>query len=152
MPSLLTKPFAELTRQEAEDLVRDAESILRAEYWQDVRNAAESIRDELRGQIKDGVTGEPLREWLIEHVHETIDGSQRVIYTWEAQKCVLFSDNDGAYAENFGTDGMVEDGMINWSRLAYAAFEADVIEELTADVFDDPSSDESKEALGIATE
>lgn len=110
------KPFSEMTREEAEQAVRDAESVLRAEYWQDVRNLAESVRDEWKEQIEQGNEGEPLREWLVEHIHETIDGTQRVIYTWQAQKAVLFSDNDGAYIEHFGSEGMVDrGGNINWS-------------------------------------
>jgi hypothetical protein len=49
---------------------------------------------------------------------------------------LLVTDNDGAYVEDFGTDGMVEDGQIQWSRLMYAAMERDVIEKLDADGLD----------------
>lgn len=99
-------------------------------YWKDVRDMAESIESELEDQIKEGTRGETLREWLSDHIHESIDGCARVIYTHQAQQCLLFSSNDGAYEEEFGPDGMVEDGCIMWSRLAYAAFRADVYEQL----------------------
>ena len=103
----------------------------RGHYRQDVRETAESIISELSDQYKNGVSGEPLREWLLEHIHETIDGSQRVIYTYLAQECLMESSNDNAYFEDFGTDGgaVTKDG-INWSLLAYCAFEHDVIEGL----------------------
>ena len=100
-------------------------------YRQDVEEMAASILEECREEYNNGTKGEPLREWLLDHIHESIDGCARVIYTAQAKECVCESDNDGAYAENFGPEGMVTDGCINWSALAYAAFEADVIEELT---------------------
>jgi hypothetical protein len=106
--------------------------LARADYWSDVRSIADSIKDELSRRIKDGERGETLREWLIEHIRETIDGSQRVIYTAQAQECLLYSEHDGQYLEDFGSDGAVSDGAINWSALAFSAFEADVIEQLGA--------------------
>lgn len=102
----------------------------RGHYRQDVRDTAQSIIDECKGQYKDGVRGEPLREWLLEHIHETIDGSPRVIYTYLAQECLMESSNDSAYFENFGSEGAVSKDGINWGALAYCAFEADVIEEM----------------------
>jgi len=151
---MLTKPFSELTREEAEKIVKDAEHVLRAEYWADVRGLAHSIMDELRDQIKDGNSGEPLREWLIEHINETIDGNERVIYTWQAQKTLLFTENQDAYVDQFGKEGIANDGAINWSGLAYCALEADVMEQLDAEGIDinDPDNDETKEALGLAEE
>jgi hypothetical protein len=117
-------------RAAGEEAVKEAERVMRSDYYQDVRDAAESIKDELEGQIKDGEEGESLREWLIEHIDETIDGHSRVIYTASAIECLRFSDNDGAYIDDFGTDGVVSDGGINWSTLAYSAFRQDVIEQL----------------------
>ena len=121
-------------RLEMTDDAREAEAdrIKRHSYWQDVRDAAEYIKSELLDRVKDGEYGDTLREWLQEHIHETIDGSARVIYTKQAQEALLYSDNDGAYIEEFGGDGVVEDGCINWSRLAFGAFDADVKEHLGA--------------------
>lgn len=110
----------------------------RDQYWQDVRDMAASIESELADQIADGMRGEDLREWLIEHIDESIDSSQRVICTYQAQMCLAFSDNDSAYFDEFGADGAVSDGCINWSALAYSAFRADVIDCL-GDVVNDPN-------------
>ncbi len=119
-----------------EDRVSRANSIVAADYQKDVSDTADSIRSELNDQIADGEYGESLREWLIEHIHETIDGAGRVMYTAQAMECVRYSNNDGAYFEEFGTDGAVTNGTINWSALAFAAFQADVQEDLTGDGVD----------------
>lgn len=136
------------TADEIRQTREDGERILRADYWEDVRDTAESIKAELADRIKDGERGEPLREWPLDHIHETVDGSRRVFITGLAIECLLFSDNDGAYIEEFGTDGVVSDGSINWSALAYAAFERDVIAQLEAldvDVNDpDPYEEEDE--------
>jgi hypothetical protein len=120
-------------KQWVETIEKPSEEFL---YWQDVGEMAESIKSELDDQIKDGTRGETLREWLIEHIDESIDGCGRVIYTYKAQQCLLFSRNDSAYGDEFGPEGMVEDGCICWSRLAYAAFRADVLEQLENDGVD----------------
>ena len=116
------------------DQIEEAHRLLRADYYADVRSTAEGIRDELREKIDamDFGTSESAREWLLDYLHETIDGHGRVIYPAEAQDCLRYSDNDDAYVEDFGTEGIVEDGCIHWSRLALAAFERDVIEQLEA--------------------
>jgi hypothetical protein len=109
--------------------------LARKSYYENVGEYAESIKSELMSRISEGEEGESLREWLIEHISETVDGSSQVIYTSNAQECVFVSDNSGAYIDDFGSDGIVEDGEINWSRLAYGAFERDIIEALaTIDV------------------
>lgn len=103
--------------------VEDANRILSRDYRQDVIGIVSAYADALGTDITDS---ESAYEWL----HETVDGSQRVIYTFQAQQCLIYSDNDGAYAEEFGEEGIVTDGCIEWSRLAYAAFHADIVEAL----------------------
>lgn len=112
------------------DAVDRALGTIRRDYHGDVHDAAVSIQEELLGRLKQQECGEPLREWLAEHIDETIDGCARVIYTRQAQLGVLCSDNDGAYFEEFGDEGAVADGAIDWSKLCYAAMHQDVIEEL----------------------
>lgn len=109
-------------------LMQMADSIKRAAYYSSVRSYAEGIIDDLKsGDIPD-------REALIERIHETADGSQMVIYTGQAMDVLRYSDNDGAYGDNYGSEGMVSDGSINWSALAYAALEADINEQLSATI------------------
>ena len=104
--------------------------VLRADYWDDVRACAQDIADDATRRAKDGETD--LRDWLLERVHETCDGHSRVIYTGLAIETLLFSDNESAYVDDFGEDGVCTDGAVNWSALAFAAFERDVMEQLDA--------------------
>jgi hypothetical protein len=107
-----------------EQIVEVAAGIEQRAYYATVRD----IVEDLKRAIKDGdVTDEDgATDWL----HETIDGHHDVIYTSCAQDIVRISSNSGAYVENFGPEGMVKDGDIQWSLLAYCALEADVLEEI----------------------
>jgi hypothetical protein len=146
------KHYSQMTREEADAAVKEAEAVLRAEYWADIRGIVADIKSELKERLEAGEGGEPLREWLIEYTDSTVDGHHNVIYTYAAQKVVLFSDNAGAYVENYGDEGLADGGDINWSRLAWAAMREDVIEQLEAEgiEYNDPDSDATKEALGLA--
>jgi hypothetical protein len=94
------------------------------DYLEDVRNVADEFKRKWKaGEFED-------REAADTWMNETIDGHGRVIYTRQAQECLRYSDNDGAYVDEYGTDGLAEDGCLNWSRLAYAAFMADVYEDI----------------------
>jgi hypothetical protein len=117
------------------DMRDRAESILRAEYWQHVRDLGESIVGECRkGEIAD-------TKALCERIHEDCDGDSWVIYTAKAMDVLRYSDNSGRYAEEYGTDGLTEGGDIAWSRLAYAALEGDLMERIGADLdVNDPES------------
>ena len=61
---------------------------------------------------------------------ETLDGHSFCIYTAESQDVIRHSNNDGAAADNFGADGIVQDGQLNWGLMAYCAIEQDVLEEI----------------------
>ena len=88
----------------------------------------EGIVEDLKRAIADKeiTSEEEAHDWL----HETIDGHHDVIYTSCAMEVVRQSRNDGAYFEQFGDEGAVKDGAINWSALAYCALEADVQEAI----------------------
>lgn len=100
--------------------------IVRQEYYKDVCDIVEDFK---AGEFSDADGADT---WL----HETIDGCARVIYTYLAQECLLVSTNESAYVDDFGEEGMVKDGAINWSLLAYCALRADVLERLEADGID----------------
>lgn len=106
------------------DIVGAAERIHRNEYRADVEGVAEDARRAIiDGEIADR---EALDEWL----HQTIDGHGRVIYTARAKDGLNYSDNAGAYVDEFGEEGATEDGEPAYSRLMFAAMRADVIAEL----------------------
>lgn len=130
-----------MTPEEARVTVEDARRVLRADYWSDVRGVADDLKARLAaGEFAD-------RDEFTQALDETVDGHERVIYTCQAQECLLYSDNDGAYLDEFGADGAVEDGCLMWSRLAFAAFRADVVEHLDALGIDvnDPVPEEDDE-------
>jgi hypothetical protein len=100
------------------------------EYYDEICTlAAEAVKEARKGTFG---TGEEAREGLQEWVHETLDGHEYVIYTAQAQSVISISNNDGAYVENYGSDGLVKNGELNWSALAYAAMEADLLEALNS--------------------
>ena len=103
------------------------------EYRQEISDLAESLVDEMENHDRDS--------WL-EYMHETIDGHSFCIYTAESQDVIRHSNNDGAAVDNFGADGIVQDGQLNWAMMAYCAIEQDVLEEIDRqghDVNDDDS-------------
>ena len=108
-----------------------------SEYYKEVRSIADEIATEARsGQHG---TGEDCREWLLEYLHETIDGHQFVIYTNKSQFVLAHSANDGYSVEEFGPDGIVQDGCLNWGYLAFGALYADVMECLDRLTLEDGS-------------
>lgn len=123
--------WEKMSAGDRESAVQDAVSIIQQDYYADVKGAADDIVEYLKEQFEEDVRGEPLREALIEHMHETIDAQSRVIYTFSAQLGLLVSENDGAYIEEYGAEGAVTDGALNWSAMMFAAMERDVYEELS---------------------
>lgn len=106
------------------------------DYWEDVRGVAQDFIQAVKdGEVTDD---EDAHTWL----HETIDEHRRVFITALAQECLRFSPNDGKYIEDFGADGAATDGGIEWSRLAFCAFEADVHEQLDAEGYPPHDPDE----------
>jgi hypothetical protein len=131
--ALASKPLSQLTSEEMREARQLALSILRADYYSDVRSSAESIKE----AIADGeITNE---DEFHTRIHEECDGAARVIYTAQAQEAILLSDNADAYVDSFGSEGIVSGDSINWSALAYSAFEADIREQLSADGVDGDS-------------
>ena len=111
-----------------------ADECKRKAYWTEIRALARAVRTAIQdGEITD-------RERLLDYVHETLDGHHDVIYTACAMDVIRYSENDGAALDDFGTDGLLENGAINWSRLAYCAMEADLMVQLDAEGID-PNGD-----------
>ncbi len=94
-------------------------------YIDDVAEVVSAFK--LAVETGDITDTESADEWL----HQTIDGHSRVIYTASAKECLYESSNDGAYFDDFGSEGAVKDGSLNWSALAFCAFRQDVLEALS---------------------
>jgi hypothetical protein len=111
--------------------VEAAVDIIRKDYWQDVR----WIGDDLKEQVKRGeiTNTEEFEERLLQEV----DGSARVIYTFQNKLGLLASNNPDAYVEEFG-EAPVVDNEINWAAMMNMALLADVRGYLGDDIsFDD---------------
>lgn len=123
------------------------------DYENHVTELASCVIDELRYRVKAGESGESLREWLIEHIHETCDSSAWVIYTAKAQFIVCHRGTE-AYTDQFGEEGLTKDGDINWPAIAYMALEQDVIEELDRQDIDvnDPENSDAFEDIRLERE
>ena len=109
--------------------IADALRPVTSEYMADVRRIAEDALAEFprcEAEAEEWKAEEDRREY----VHTSVDGSWWVIYTYAAQAVAMCSENDGAF-EEMGISP-VEDGMINWSLIAYCAMEADVMAHLAA--------------------
>jgi hypothetical protein len=123
--------------------VPTAMDVLRRDYVEDVDGLAKDLKRQIdEGEITDA-------EELSDRMHEAVDGTQRVIYTAQAQLGLVFSNNSSAYADEMGEEGLVRDGDVNWSGMMFMAMQQDVIEELErlgVDVNDpQPTEDEETE-------
>jgi hypothetical protein len=139
LATLESKPLFQFTQDEMSEARELALRILRADYYQDVRNVAQDARDAIdSGEIAS-------YDQLQEYVDQSVDGSGRVIYTAQAQECILLSDHADAYFDECGDgDGLISEGSINWSQLAFSAFRHDVHSQLAidSDYFDDSEDDD----------
>ena len=127
---LKSKPLSELSSQEMESARELAYSILRADYYRDVRSVASSVKDAIEsGEIKDW-------DGLGNYLWESVDGTARVIYTNQAMECVLLSNNSDAMIEEFGPEGIVSDESVNYSAMAFHVMRRDVMDRLRAEGID----------------
>lgn len=127
---LKTKPLSELSSEEMREARDLARSILRADYYRDIRCVANDVKSEIESGN--------LKAWdaVIEYVSDSLDGTGRVIYTQLAQEGLLSSDNADAMIDEFGPEGIATKDAINWHAMAYHAMERDVFEQLSAEGVD----------------
>lgn len=109
-----------------EEDVKAAVSILTMDYYNDCR----SVAQDLAQQMKDGTIGRAYDGDFNQALHEATEATQRIIYTFQAKCGLLVSENADAYSEEFGEEGMVVGGNIQWERLALVAMQQDVLKEL----------------------
>lgn len=102
--------------------VDDAISVISRDYFDDVR----AIATELAKEHIDPETLEPKDDSDLNDVlHEAVDGTQRVIYTWQARLGMLVTDNPDAWGDTYPT---VEQQM-------FCAMEADIRDYLSNEYF-----------------
>ena len=94
------------------------EELSRQDYHKQVRDLAEEAASE------HGHATEAGQEWI----WETCDGHEWVIYTFYHFQVLQHSENSGYTLDNFGPEGVVEDGQLNTLSLAFGALYGDVME------------------------
>lgn len=105
----------------SESAVKDALSLIQADYWNDIRLHAKDI---IR-QIKEGeITS---RDGLYEALHYEADSTQWVIYTYQARILLICTDTPDAYEEEFGEKPSTVEAQ------AAAAFLHDLTEQVEAE-------------------
>lgn len=109
----------------------DAVRIIRSDYYSEVRG----IADEIIEAVKDGEI--TTQDALEERLHQEVDGSGRVIYTFKSKLGLLVSDNADAYSEEYGGEVPSAGGEVDYAILMAAALTADVREVLPSFDFDE---------------
>jgi hypothetical protein len=122
------KRNAEVSEADVEAALR----VLRADYYSDVLGVAKDLAE----RMKDGEVDE-----FSDALHEAVDGTQRVIYTYRARIGLICTDNADAYTEELG-EVPVKNGTVKWEAMMFMAMERDVVERLEASDVDvnDPDS------------
>jgi hypothetical protein len=129
-PSIVTEVQARFPCEACADRQPDPET----SYFDDVAETAAELANAVNtGEVES-------REQLHDLAWETIDSSHRVTNTNDAIEALRYSSNDGYSIDNFGVEGIVANGTINWSRLAFGAFYADVMEHPDGPNWNEPFS------------
>lgn len=99
-----------------EEDVQAAFDILNKDYWNDVHGVVEDLEEHVKsGEITD-------QDKLEELLNQFVEGTQRVIYTFQAKVGMLCTNNPDAYQE-FGFDMSAG---IEWEKLMFCAMVEDV--------------------------
>ena len=103
----------------------DACRALRHWYYSEIKEwAADYDRAIESGEYAD-------REEFLDRLHEDIDSSQLVIYTYKAKAVLFASDNEDAYEDQMGEKAPTVEAA------AYMAIETDILRTLNVDINDD---------------
>ena len=119
--------------------LNDAMRSVRQWYYGEVREYAEDYDKQLEEHEFDS------SEAFFEQLDQDLDGSQMVIYTLNSKVCLLASDNEDAYVEEFGELPTERGGELNIAAMAMYAFRADILEAMQNDPNDDEWYEEEDE-------
>lgn len=121
--------------------VNDALTVIRKTYYDEVRTWASDFDKRIaEGEWED-------REDFIEAFDQEIDGSQRVIYTFQARLGLLASDNEDAGIEELGPESFDWSAGIPYSQLMFFAFRQDIIDAMESDIDDDETFEDDDETF-----
>lgn len=124
-PKSRLSPVARETRASQSTEITEADvnaavSIIQRDYWQDVHYVGDDIKERIeRGEISDD-------DSFREQVEQAVDGTQRVIYTWQSKLGMLATNHPDAYTEATG-EPPVSGNDIDWARMMFYAMLEDVL-------------------------
>jgi hypothetical protein len=110
----------ELTERQATRVIELGVDLIRKDYWADVRGVTAGLIERVKeGEISD-------QEGLEQALNEAVEGTQRVIYTFQAKLGMLATNNPDAW-EELGLESPTVEQMM------FCAMEADVRAQLEAE-------------------
>ena len=101
-------------------------------YWEEIQALIEQVMEEAAER----------QEMPADILWELIDSHEWVIYTHQAQSILPHTRNENYVVEEWGDDGIVKDGSINWSLIAFGAMYGDCLETGTVDWNEIPAKKE----------
>jgi hypothetical protein len=124
-------------RTPTETEVNDALAVLRRDYYADVRGLVDAWR-EARDWHRTNKPGEAFDAG--DALHQVVDSSQRVIYTYQARVGLLCTDNADACEEELGEKPESPEAAMFWALMAD-------VRELLGDEYSDDEPADEEEAL-----
>lgn len=110
--------------------VNAAVSIIQRDYWQDVH----SVGDEIKEQIENGEISDD--DSFRERTEQAVEGTQRVIYTWQSKLGMISTNHPDAYTEATG-EAPCHRQDIDWMKMMFYAMLEDVLAYIGSPDFDD---------------
>lgn len=139
-------------KRDKEEWDRDS----RQEYFGSVENIAQEILD-YAIEADTPATPESVERYLdvggYDDIHDQVDGSHWIIYTYASKKVLEYSDNDSRLFDDFGSDAIQKDDDLDKiiCRAAFCAMEADVREKLDelkdawVEAYEEPEDEDEEE-------
>jgi len=90
----------------------EAWRVIERDYWDDVRG----IREEMKRAVKDGEVSD--EDEFRDHLHEQVDGHQRVIYTHQARVGLCCSSHPDAAEDEMGEPARDVSAQMYWALMA----------------------------------
>jgi len=126
------------TTEVTERQVQDAVAVITRDYYNDVAD----LGDQLIDDIKNGEIPGP--NDFSDALHEMVDGTQRVIYTWQARLGLIASENHDAYFEE-GIGDLDCSESVPHEVLMFYALQQDIVEYMEREGCDPNDRDSYRE-------
>jgi hypothetical protein len=106
----------------------EAWRVVERDYWDDVRGLVE----ECKRAVKDGEVSDDSE--LSDHLHEQVDGHQRVIYTHQARVGLCCTDNPEAYEDETGEKPPTVEAAMYYALMADVRRRLESFDDIKAEI------------------